>query len=490
VVTIPPGKHRRPEPETQAPAGMSFTPAGLPQAPVDVAGPATGDSGTWAPEYDRMPGRRDMAGAAFPAANQRPALPDPDWLPSGAVPGPQWDDSPPLHPDHPSAPVPRVRAPLAPAAGGAGRGPARRSSHGIPQSLPKSGPPRLAQRLPGGQPSPGAAARPGPEAYDHEPGQYPSPRAGLPVRPAPRGNRQGQAEAQTRTGLMAPDAGAESSWVAGFARQPGFGYGGQAAVISQEALNQAARQDAAAALREATAIREAAEKEAAHLRAVILSLSEQLSQMSAYITENLASPGGAPPALTAAATAALVTAPQTALPAGPATGPARPAARPTRPASRHARPVTKPGKSSTRPATGTQGRQALAARKMVAPLAALVTVGVARPTSLAGRAKPWTAPTQKRQTRPRQHQAMRVATAAIATLFAFAVAAGATELAAHGFKFFVFRQTGTGETGDHETDQQFLAQQASAAKAAATHTPGRHSTKTRDSDADTTKVNK
>jgi hypothetical protein len=75
---------------------------------------------------------------------------------------------------------------------------------------------------------------------------------------------------QTRSSLMAPDARAQSPGTAGFARQPGFGYGGQAAVIRQEALNQAAEQDAAAIRREATAIREAAEKEAAHLRAVTL----------------------------------------------------------------------------------------------------------------------------------------------------------------------------------------------------------------------------
>jgi hypothetical protein len=59
---------------------------------------------------------------------------------------------------------------------------------------------------------------------------------------------------------------------------------------------------------------------------------------------------------------------------------------------------------------------------------------------------------------------MRVAASITAATFGFAVLTGATEAAMHGFKFFVFRQAGTGETGkpDTQTDQQFLAQQAAA----------------------------
>ncbi len=34
-----------------------------------------------------------------------------------------------------------------------------------------------------------------------------------------------------------------------------------------------------------------------------------------------------------------------------------------------------------------------------------------------------------------------------AAMILFALTAGATEVALHGFKFFVFRATGTGETG-------------------------------------------
>jgi hypothetical protein len=275
---------------------------------------------------------------------------------------------------------------------------------------------------------------------------------------------------QTRSSPMAPEPGARSPGTAGFARQPGFGEGGQTAVITQEPLNQAAaireaaEKDAAAIRQEATGIREAAEKDAAHVREVILSLSEQLSEVSAHITENLASSGEAP---TAPAATALVTAPLTPLPTKPATRPARPVTRPSRPTSRHARLVTKPGESTTRSTTGTQGRQARAARKMVALLASLT-------------APPRPATTPAQQTAGRQRRAMHVAAAATATLFMFAVVMAAVEIGTFGPRFFVFRSTGTGETGPNApTDQQFLAQEAAAAKAAAqrAHTPGRHSAK-------------
>jgi hypothetical protein len=167
---------------------------------------------------------------------------------------------------------------------------------------------------------------------------------------------------------------------------------------------------------------ETAEQEAARLRAVIVSLSEQLSQMSAYLTENLAPPGAAA-AFSAAAGTALVTDSPAARPGRPVTRPARsltrparpatrharPAARPGLPARRHARPVTKPATSTTRPTTGAQGRQARAARKMVALLAALATVGMA---------------------------------------------SGAAELVLHGGPFFIFRANGAGATETGPVENQ------------------------------------
>jgi hypothetical protein len=266
---------------------------------------------------------------------------------------------------------------------------------------------------------------------------------------------------QTRSGLMAPDAVAPSPGTAGSARHPGFGYGGQAAVIRQEALNQAAairqaaKQDAAAIRQEAIAIREPAVREAARLQAVILSLSEQLSQMSAYIAQNLVKSGG------------LTTMPAPTEPA-PAIAPPRPRTRPGAPAARTAappRPGTRPGAPPARPGS----------RPGAPP---------ARP------AGPGATPAGKPQGRPRQFQAMRVATAATAALFLFAVVSAGVEIATFGFKFFVFR-TAVGESGPGvPTDQQFLAQEAATAHEAADkagaakpaahkpHTPGRHSAKT------------
>jgi hypothetical protein len=83
------------------------------------------------------------------------------------------------------------------------------------------------------------------------------------------------------------------------------------------------------------------------------------------------------------------------------------------------------------------------------------------------RAEPGTRPARRPQGPPRQLVAVRVAAAATSALFLFAVATGATELGLHGFKFFVFRSGGTGETAGTETDQQFLAKEAAAAHHAA-----------------------
>ncbi len=185
----------------------------------------------------------------------------------------------------------------------------------------------------------------------------------------------------------------------------------QAATITQDALSQAtairqaAEQDAAVIRQQASAIRQAAEKEAAEMRAAILSMSEQLGRLAAYVTENFAVPGGAPTALRAGAPAALVAAP----PAAPPARPARPATRPARPATEPARPATKPRKSTSRPATGTRGRQVRAARKMMALLAAMVMVGAAT---------------------------------------------GVTELALHGGPFFIFRANGAGASETGPTENQ------------------------------------
>jgi hypothetical protein len=82
---------------------------------------------------------------------------------------------------------------------------------------------------------------------------------------------------------------------------------------------------------------------------------------------------------------------------------------------------------------------------------------------------------------PRQLVAIRVAAAATSALFLFAVAAGTTELALHGFAFFVFRSAGTGETSPHGLQEDQGPGQPDAAKRAPSHlevrrspTPHRH----------------
>jgi hypothetical protein len=91
-------------------------------------------------------------------------------------------------------------------------------------------------------------------------------------------------------------------------------------------------------------------------------------------------------------------------------------------------------------------------------------------------AKPKTTPASKPQKRPRQLQAMRIATYSTAALLSFAVISGAAEIGLHGYKFFVFRGGGVGQTPGNETDQQFLAREAAAAHHAAAPT-GRHARK-------------
>ena len=58
---------------------------------------------------------------------------------------------------------------------------------------------------------------------------------------------------------------------------------------------------------------------------------------------------------------------------------------------------------------------------------------------------------------------MRIASYATASLLLFSAITGATEFGLHGFKFFVFRAGGIGQTSGNENDEQFLARQAAAA---------------------------
>jgi hypothetical protein len=76
---------------------------------------------------------------------------------------------------------------------------------------------------------------------------------------------------------------------------------------------------------------------------------------------------------------------------------------------------------------------------------------------------------------PRQLVAIRVAAAATSALFLFALAAGTTELALHGFAFFVFRSAGTGETSPHGLQEDQGPGQPDAPKPAPSHIKVRRS---------------
>jgi hypothetical protein len=111
-------------------------------------------------------------------------------------------------------------------------------------------------------------------------------------------------------------------------------------------------------------------------------------------------------------------------------------------------------------------------------VAAYVTENLSRPATpvkaqparpaTAPAAKPAAEPVTKRQAqpaakpaaRPRQLVAMRRVSVAVAALVALALTAGITEVALHGYQFFVFRQGGTGSTpGTIIKDNQFLARE-------------------------------
>jgi hypothetical protein len=181
VVPVATGKHRRPEAE-------------LPQAP----------------------GRMPLSTAEYLPSPTGAAGPDPDWsTDSNGVAWPQFNSPPPmLHPDHPSAPVPRVRAtgPQGLPAGPQGRARPRQVPDGNPgrSSRPANGSSRLPQRQPGTGPSPGNPP-------------LPSGSAGL-VDPAPQGYDSGPYPTSPANGRGGPGYGAGQGYRPGQNYAPAQGY--------------------------------------------------------------------------------------------------------------------------------------------------------------------------------------------------------------------------------------------------------------------------
>ncbi len=186
---------------------------------------------------------------------------------------------------------------------------------------------------------------------------------------------------------------AHSLWLAGRILS---GAESQAAEIRQEAYEQAAalraaaEREAAEARQQAAAMRATAEAEAADLLTSARTMSSELGRVAAYVTENLTSPG------------LPITRPAARPEAEPGSEPTvRPEARPTRPATEPtARPGARPSaRRAARSATKPNGRQVKALRKVVIALMAVFLVGAV---------------------------------------------SGTTEIALHGFSFFVFRNAGAG----------------------------------------------
>ena len=212
----------------------------------------------------------------------------------------------------------------------------------------------------------------------------------------------------------------------------------QAAEITRQARDQAsnsladAQQEAAEIVRrtgeQAALTIEAAELQAAEIRATMMKLTTDLTGMAAYVTQNLspAGPTAAPPA----------PAPSTFSPPTAAPGAPRPATKP--PADRAAAPIAAP---AAEPAGGPA-----AAAPAGGPRARTGTAPGVRPARQPAPA-PTTGPGAKSNGKSRQHAAVRVMTIFTAAMVVFALTAGASEVALHGFKFFVFRSTGVGETG-------------------------------------------
>jgi hypothetical protein len=214
----------------------------------------------------------------------------------------------------------------------------------------------------------------------------------------------------------------------------------QAAEITREARDRAtssladAQQEAAEIVRrtgeQAALTIEAAELQAAEIRATMMKLTTELTGMAAYVTQSLGpAPASAPstPAPTAfSASAAAPTAP-------------KPTGRP--PTDRAARAVATPAaESAGQPTAAAPAGPAGGSRARTA------TAPGVRPARQPA-AMPTARPGAKPNGKSRQHAAVRAMTIFTAAMVVFALTAGASEVALHGFKFFVFRSTGTGETG-------------------------------------------
>jgi hypothetical protein len=566
-------KHRRSEIESLLPSAGVNTADFLPEA----VGYGQATATAWPPG---MHSRVGPPGNGYPAANGYDgngydgAVGEPDWATAiDGQPAQDWQDwqdwgpPPAMHPDHPSAPVPRVqfpadhpsgpmpavRGPRAPGLpqrqpggsartwnppsqpGDAGHGNGTRRLFAVPDDASALDYPAPARRPTGDQgrqlPGQRAAGPPGADrqvnGFHRQPGPRPAPREaiGYQRRPGPPRHdangyqrQNGQSPRETidyrrETGPFGPGPGPAPGRFRDFRspnRDPLRASGqalevhhgldresdqvgladGRSAQITREAqdyaasIREAAEREAATITQQATgqaaAMREAMEREAAELRARLDSMTGELSRVASYVTQNLAPsamPGTAPVLPDAMPDLGPSPAPPE---TWPGTRPARPE---TAPRARPARPAepdawAQPGTRPARPETAPRARPARPAdpdawaRPDTRPARPQTRPGT-RPDTRPGRPdgppRPRTTPAKGPQKRTRQQQAMRVATMGTAALLSVALISTVAEISMRGLPFFVFRQTGTGETGPAGiTDQQFLANEAAAAHHATT----------------------
>ncbi|HUB42368.1 MAG TPA: hypothetical protein VMA72_26245 [Streptosporangiaceae bacterium] len=374
-----------------------------------------------------------------------------------------WPPPPVLHPDHPSAPVPRVLFPA--------DHPSR--PHG-PDAGYDSGYRRLhAVRDDYFEPQPGPGWQE-PVDYRRETGPF-GPGGGPATGWFQDGRSSGSDSRWTAEQVLALADGRAAQIerdAQDYATAMREAAQREAAAITQQAADQAATmhevaEREAAAIREAAeraaaamtqqatgqaaTIRESAEQETAELRSRLDSMTGELGRVAAYVSETL----GAPPMPTTSPAI------PEAMPALPGTRPARPATTPTRPATRQAEPA----KPRTAPTSQPREPGTRIAKPGSAPGTRTATPGTAPRTKPDGPARQAATPAKSGQTQGRQRRAIRIATAGTAALLSVAAAGAITMTGIHGFRFFVFRESGQGETPGNFTDLNFLTGQKECAGA-------------------------
>jgi hypothetical protein len=353
---------------------------------------------------------RRPAGSARPASTGDPFIVGAPW---NGGPEPPPDPDPAEHADdypswrgHPGPNAPQDSPPRPPAGGRppAGSRPDRSATGPRPYR------PAVDARPHG--PAPGAGFAPAPVYSDGAAGIIER------VRPEASRVRPEVRHVQPANGqVWDADSVQLATWIISEANQ-------QATEIRHEARHHAAASLAGAKQEAAELMRQAAERAAATLapagraaaeaRAEVMKLSAHLGGVASYVAENLGT-RALPPARSV--DQLMIGAPV----AAPATMPV-------------AEPAVKPKAAPReRPAARTAAKPAAGAKTGTAtPPAAKAAIPAADPNAV-----------------PRQILAGRVMGIIVLAMFMVALLAGTSEVALHGFRFFVFRSVGTGETSSN-----------------------------------------